>query len=140
LAYLGEVKIAADRFVLDQLHGLWEYLENQLTALDKELRRFARQAPVREQEARAVLESIPIVGDVTVDVVVSEVGDVRRFVRRSGSRLMRAWRRHSAHRQGARRSWASAKKARGCCAGPWSKPPGGWCGTAGVGGMPTSNS
>jgi transposase len=62
LAYLAEVKVAAaDRFVLDQLRGLWECLENQLTALDKELRRFARQAPAREQEARAVLESIPMV-------------------------------------------------------------------------------
>ena len=71
--------------MLDQLHGLWEYLENQLTALDKELRHFARQAPAREQEARAVLESIPMVGDVTVDVVVSEVGDVRRF--RSAKRV-----------------------------------------------------
>lgn len=86
LAYLAEVKVAAaDRFVLDQLRGLWECLENQLTALDKELRRFARQAPAREQEARAVLESIPMVGDVTVDVVVSEVGDVRRF--RSAKRV-----------------------------------------------------
>jgi len=86
LAHLAEVKVSpADRFVLDQLRSLWECLENQLTALDKELRSFARQAPAREQEARAVLESIPGVGDVTVDVVISEVGDVRRF--RSAKRV-----------------------------------------------------
>jgi transposase len=80
LAYLAEVKVsAADRFVLDQLRGLWEFLEEQLTASDKELRTFARKAPAREAEARAVLESIPGVGVVTVDVVVSELGEVARF-------------------------------------------------------------
>jgi transposase len=79
-AYLAEVKVsAADRFVLEQLRGLWTYLEEQLTAIEKELRTFARKAPVREAEARAVLSSITGVGDVTVDVVVSELGDVRRF-------------------------------------------------------------
>ena len=80
LAYLAEVQVsAADRFVLDQLRGLWEFLEEQLTASAKELRTFARKAPAREAEARAVLESIPGVGVVTVDVVVSELGDVARF-------------------------------------------------------------
>jgi transposase len=80
LDYLAEAKVsAADRFVLDQLRRLWEFLEEQLTAIAKELRSFARQAPAREAEARAVLESIPGVGAVTVDVVVSEVGDVARF-------------------------------------------------------------
>jgi transposase len=80
LAYLAEIKVlAVDRVVIDQLRGLWEYLEKQLAGLDQELRSFARQAPVREQEARAVLESIPGVGAVTVDVVLAEVGDVQRF-------------------------------------------------------------
>jgi len=80
LAYLAEVQVsAADRFVLDQLRGLWEFLEEQLTASAKELRAFARKAPAREAEARAVLESIPGVGVVTVDVVVSELGEVARF-------------------------------------------------------------
>jgi len=80
LAYLAEVQVsAADRFVLDQLRGLWEFLEEQLTASAKELRTFARKAPAREAEARAVLESIPGVGVVTVDVVVSELGEVARF-------------------------------------------------------------
>jgi transposase len=80
LAYLAEAKVSpADRFVLDQLRDLWEYLEDQLTAIDKELRAFARKAPAREAEARAVLASIPAVGEVTVDVVVSELGEVQRF-------------------------------------------------------------
>jgi transposase len=34
---------------------------------------------VTEQAARAVLASIPEVGDVTIDVVRSELGDLRRF-------------------------------------------------------------
>jgi transposase len=87
LVFLAEVQLSpADRFVLDQLRALWEYLEDQRFALDKELRAFAQKSPTLEAEARAVLESIPGVGDVTVDIVVSEVGDVRRF--RSAKRVI----------------------------------------------------
>jgi transposase len=78
--YLKHVKVsAADRFVLDQLHEHWQHLEQQLQKADQALRRFAKQAPVAEAEARAVLKSMPEVGAVTIDVVVSELGDVRRF-------------------------------------------------------------
>jgi transposase len=80
LAYLKALKVsAADRFVLDQLLVEWQGHEEQLSAADVQLKAFARKAPVAEKEARAVLGSIPGVGPVTVDVVVSEVGDVRRF-------------------------------------------------------------
>jgi len=80
LQYLAEVKVsAADRLVLDQLLATWEHLEKQITALDKALKAFAKKAPAAEKEAREVLASIPQVGDGTVDVVVSELGDVRRF-------------------------------------------------------------
>jgi transposase len=86
LEYLAAVKVsAADRFVLQQLRALWEQLEEQRAALDKELRAFAKQAPAAEAEARAVLETIPGVGSVTVDIVVSELGDVGRF--RSAKRV-----------------------------------------------------
>jgi len=47
--------------------------------VDKQLREFARSAPAHETEARAVLQTIPGVGTVTVDGVVSELGDIRRF-------------------------------------------------------------
>jgi transposase len=47
--------------------------------VDRQLVRFAKQAPAREREARQLLESIPYVGPVTIDVVLSEVGDFRRF-------------------------------------------------------------
>lgn len=79
-AYLAELAlIAADRFVLKQLLASWRYHQEQLAAVDQELKVFAKKAPQREQEARAVLESIPGVGAVTIDIVISEVGDIDRF-------------------------------------------------------------
>jgi transposase len=69
----------ADRFVLDQLDAGWRHLEGQLRELAARLKAFAAEAPPREAEARAKLATIPGVGPVTVDVVVSELGDVRRF-------------------------------------------------------------
>lgn len=80
LEFLASVKVSpADRFVLNQLRALWESLEDQRLALDKALVAFAKKAPAVEAEARAVLESIPGIGVVTVDIVLSEVGDVGRF-------------------------------------------------------------
>jgi transposase len=80
LAYLQQRAVsAAARFILDQLLTEWQQHQHQLQAIDRQLKQFAKSAPVAEQEARAVLESIPGVGPVTVDVVVSELGDVRRF-------------------------------------------------------------
>lgn len=80
LAYLAEVKVsAADRFVIDQLLSTWRFLCEQLDAIETQLREFAKKAPASETEARKVLETIPGVGTVTVDVVVSELGDIERF-------------------------------------------------------------
>jgi transposase len=80
LSYLAKISVSSsDRFVLDQLHAEWEHHARQLEAVDKQLREFAKSAPAHEAEARTVLETIPGVGTVTVDVVISEVGDVRRF-------------------------------------------------------------
>ena len=80
LTYLAKVLVSqADRFVLDQLRAEWEAYTGQLQAADKRLQEFAADAPIREAEARAVLDTIPGVGLVTTDVVVSELGDIRRF-------------------------------------------------------------
>ena len=69
LKYLSQVKVSADdRFVLDQLLASWEHHVEQTGAAEKHLREFAESAPAREAEARAILESIPQVGSVTVDV------------------------------------------------------------------------
>lgn len=77
---LEGVKLSAsDRFVLDQLHAQWRSLEGQILELGRRLKAFAAEAPAREAEARAKLATIPGVGPVTVDVVLSELGDVGRF-------------------------------------------------------------
>jgi transposase len=79
-AYLAALPLsAADRFVVDQLRVQWQQTEQQVCALDKVLRQFAKQAPLAEREAREALASIPQVGDVTIEVVISELGDVGRF-------------------------------------------------------------
>jgi transposase len=69
----------ADRFVLEQLYATWRHLEDQVLELAKRLKEFAAQAPAREAEARAKLRTVPGVGPVTIDVVISELGDVGRF-------------------------------------------------------------
>ena len=70
---------ASDQFVLDQLHADWKFLEGQILDMAKQLKEFATKAPSREAEARAKLGTIKGVGAVTIDVVVSELGDVGRF-------------------------------------------------------------
>ena len=78
--YLSRVKlVAADRFVIDQLRDELTHRLKQLTAIEQQLREFAKRAPAAEREARAALASVPSVGTVTVDVVLSEVADVQRF-------------------------------------------------------------
>jgi len=78
--YLAEVEVsAADRFALEQLTEHYFLFKKHLVAGDKRLRKFAAAAPVKEAEARAVLDTIPGVGPLTIDVVLSELGDVRRF-------------------------------------------------------------
>jgi transposase len=68
-----------ERFVADQLYAELGHVGGQLRDLAGRLKAFAASAPPREAEARAKLSTIPGVGPVTVDVVVSELGDVRRF-------------------------------------------------------------
>jgi transposase len=78
--YLKTVAVSpADRFVLDELVEQWQDYCKRLAKINRKLKEFAKSAPVAEQEARAVLATIPYVGAVTIDAVVSELGDVRRF-------------------------------------------------------------
>jgi len=68
-----------ERWLLDDL---WEDLGQQserLAKVDARLRDFAATAPAREAEARAVLASMPGVGPVTIETVLAELGDWRRF-------------------------------------------------------------
>ncbi len=76
----------ADRFETENLLEQLALCQEQLKKVDKELRKFAKTAPAAEREARAVLDTMPEVGAVTIDVVLSELGDWRRF--RSAKRVV----------------------------------------------------
>jgi transposase len=87
LQHLAKIAMsAADRFECQALQDQLEFLQQQLKAVQQELKTFAQTAPVAERENRAVLETMPQFGPVTIDVVLSETGDVRRF--RSAKRLV----------------------------------------------------
>jgi transposase len=78
--YLTELKISdSDRFEVEALREQLQLFQDQLKQVDVKLQEFAKKAPVREQESREVLNTIPQVGTVTIDVVLSELGDWRRF-------------------------------------------------------------
>jgi transposase len=80
LAYLGALQLTpADRFVVEQLRTTWTRQVAQVQEAEKQLRSFAQEGGTAETEARAVLESIPGVGVVTVDIILSEIGDIHRF-------------------------------------------------------------
>jgi transposase len=70
---------AADRFVAEQLWAALAFQHQQRLAICARLRQFAQSPPIAECEARAVLESVPCVGPITLEVLLSELGDVRRF-------------------------------------------------------------
>jgi transposase len=78
--YLDQVKLSdSDRFVVEQL---WIELDEhgaRLKTAERRLREFAATAPTAEREAREVLATMPQVGPVTIDVIVAELGDIRRF-------------------------------------------------------------
>jgi transposase len=80
LEYIKQVALSdADRFVIGQLWADYQHDDKQLDELGTELRAFAKKAPHKEKEARALLKTIPGVGPVTVEVVLSELGDITRF-------------------------------------------------------------
>lgn len=80
LEYLAQLKLTpADRFVIDQLLTAWTRQLEQVHQAERQLRAFAQRAGAAESEAREVLASIPGVGVVTVDIVLSEIGDIHRF-------------------------------------------------------------
>jgi transposase len=78
--YVTQVGLSdADRFVIEQLWANLKHFSEQLMDLTKKLKDFAKKAPHREKEAREVLKTVPGVGPVTIDVLVSELGDITRF-------------------------------------------------------------
>jgi transposase len=78
---------AADQFVLKRLLEEWHEHRRRLREADQQLAAFGKEAPVAEREARQVLATFPLAGPVTIDVVLSELGDVQRIgsLKRAGS-------------------------------------------------------
>jgi transposase len=83
LAYLAQVAreklSASDRFAVQQLLAEFEFHHNHLDELAVEMKKFVAQASAAEAEARELLHSIPGVGPVTTEVVLSELADPKRF-------------------------------------------------------------
>ena len=78
--YLAELQLCdADRFTADMLLTELDQHYERKHGVTVKLRDFARQAGIAEREAREVLDSIPYVGTLTIDIVLAEVGDIRRF-------------------------------------------------------------
>lgn len=78
--YLKEVPLSdADRFRVRLLLEELDQHVRRRERLDRKLRQFAAKGSVAEREARQILASIPYIGPVTIDVVLSEVGDFGRF-------------------------------------------------------------
>src|SRR6185437_449548 len=81
-AHLKNVPLhAADRLVADQLCAELAFQKQQRGGVWQQLKTFAADAPLGEREARAVLASVPGIGPMTTEVILSELGDVRRFRR-----------------------------------------------------------
>ena len=116
----------ADRFVLDQLHAGWQYLEGQLQALAERLKEFAAAAPAKEAEARAKLATIPGVGPVTDRRGRQRAGGRQPVpVEQGGLRLRRAGAGGAAERRQGEGSGDHQGRARRCCGGRWWRRPGG---------------
>jgi transposase len=119
----------ADACVLIFLNGgpshldMWdmnhEHFARKLDELGEMLKEFANTAPVRAKEARAVLKTVPGVGPVTIEVVLSELGDITRFRNAktvcADAGLAPIVRQSSGVRRP--RTWASARRAQGSCDG-----------------------
>jgi transposase len=78
--YLAQIELSVtDRFTVELLCEELDQHSERLKRVDKQLKTFAKQAPIAEREAREILDSMPCVGPVTIDVVLAEAGDIRRF-------------------------------------------------------------
>lgn len=78
--YLKTVKLdEVDRFRLEDLWSEWESVQERKKKTAAKIRAFAKKAPQAEKEARQLVKTAPGVGVVTAEVVLSELGDVRRF-------------------------------------------------------------
>jgi transposase len=78
--HLAQVPLSpAERFTVEALEQQLALFQGQLKEAKRQLEQFAKTSPLAEQEDRALLDSMPRIGPVTIDVVLSELGDWRRF-------------------------------------------------------------
>jgi len=78
--YVRNVAVSpADRFALGQMLDEFRFGQEQLKHTEQALRQFSTDSPVREQEARVLLRTIPGVGFVTTEIVLAELADIARF-------------------------------------------------------------
>ena len=78
--YIKGIKLNdAYAFVIKQLWTEWEEHQVRLLKLTGKIKAFVAKAPRKEAEARQIVKSAPGVGEVTTEVVLSEIGDVSRF-------------------------------------------------------------
>lgn len=68
-----------ERWIMDDLFEDLAEATARLHSVDQRLERFASLASQVEQEARAVLVTMPGVGVVTIETVLAELGDITRF-------------------------------------------------------------
>lgn len=78
-ATLAKVLPEAERFRVEELEAILEALVVRLDKAEKALKAFRKAAPPAEKENHAIITSVPGAGFVTADVVLSTLGDVRRF-------------------------------------------------------------
>jgi transposase len=80
MAYMESLELPpADRFCLEQLRDQWTFYRKQLKQANDRLKEVGAEGIEEEQRDRELLQSIPGIGVVTTDVVLSELADWRRF-------------------------------------------------------------
>jgi transposase len=77
---LAQIELSTtDRFRVDELCQVLDFLTLRLLRAHRQLRQFAVEGSPAEQQARTLLRTIPGVGEITSEVALSELGDIRRF-------------------------------------------------------------
>lgn len=84
--WLAQVPLnTSEQFIVDQLMIQYDLINDQIMALTRQTEQFAKEASEVENKHREVLRTIPGVGPVTTEVVLSELGDIERFKSAKGA-------------------------------------------------------
>ena len=80
LRYLKRVVVPpADRFCIDQLLLEWKGYRRQVIRVDERLREFSSTGSPQEKKDRELLKTVPGIGVVSSDVILSELAGWQRF-------------------------------------------------------------